>query len=69
MDNEAKKAAEIARSWTATQDNCPVTVKEAQQVLSKELLRVWQCQWDNQTVGRFTHSILPNVKLNRHKAS
>ncbi len=66
-DNEAKKAAETARSWTATQDNCPVTVKEAQQVLSKELLRVWQRQWDNQTTGRFTHSILPNVKLNRHK--
>ncbi len=67
-DNEAKKAAEIAKSWSPNQDSSPVTVKDAQQVMSKELLRVWQRQWDNQIEGRFTHSILHNsVKLNRHK--
>ncbi len=66
-DVEAKKAALIAKSWSDNQDNSPVTIKEAQREMSKELSKVWQRQWDNQTEGRFTHSILPNVKLNRFK--
>ncbi len=66
-DIEAKSAAQIAKTWSTNQDNCPVTIKETSRIMSKELLRVWQRQWDTQTEGRFTHSLLPTVKLHRHK--
>ncbi len=66
-DVEAKKAASITKSWSAMDDTSPITVKEVQKETWKVLQKVWQRQWDSQTEGRFAHSLLPNVKLNRHK--
>ncbi len=67
-DIEAKKAAEAAKLLPEDHAEDSVTIKDAQRVLLAELTKIWQRQWNTQTQGRFTHSLIPSVKLKRHKA-
>ncbi len=60
---EAKKVAETAKNWSDNQDDSDITIKDAQRVLHNDLLKTWQRQWDMQPEGRYTHALLPSVKL------
>ncbi len=62
-DIEAKKAADTASKWSDNMGDTCVTLKDAKRVLQKQLLTIWQRQWDTQSDGRFTYSLLPIVKL------
>ncbi len=65
-DRHAKIAAEDAKHLP--EDHAVlVTIRDAQRILLRELTCVWQHQWNTQAEGRFTHSIIPCVKLKRHK--
>ncbi len=64
----AKSAAEEAQAWTSEQDESETTMESAKIQLKRELVKIWQRQWDMQSEGRYTHNILPVVKLNRLKS-
>ena len=66
-DAAAKLAAEEAQAWTIEQDVSDTTMESAKKQLKLDLVNIWQRQWDVQTEGRYTHNILPAVKLNRLK--
>ncbi len=66
-DAAAKSAAEEAQALTSEQDESETTMESAKKQLKLELVKIWQRQWDMQTEGRYTHNILPVVKLNRLK--
>ena len=66
-DAAAKSAAVEAQAWTIEQDESETTMESAKKQLKLELVRIWQRQWDVQSEGRYTHNILPVVKLNRLK--
>ncbi len=66
-DAAAKSAAEEAQAWTIEQDVSDTTMESAKKQLKLDLVNIWQRQWDVQTQGRYTHNILPVVKLNRFK--
>ena len=42
-------------------------MESAKKQLKLELVKIWQRQWDVQSEGRYTHNLLPVVKLNRLK--
>ncbi len=66
-DNSAKLAAEETKAWTHEQNTCDVTVSCAKNQLKLDLVAAWQRQWDIQTDGRWTHGLLPKVRLHRGK--
>ncbi len=66
-DHSAKEAAEKTKTWTQEQNSCVITLNCVKNQLRVDLVNTWQRQWDVQTEGRFTHEILPKVKLKRYK--